>query len=379
MPNFGNLRIYLVLPIFFIMFACSSPAPKAIIETQDIETAVISWATGFDISDYGEVKVLRFFQKGDTSRVDSLVLYKVPSRIPFRFNCRSVKYPVNSAACLSATHVSFIHKIGMLDKVTGITALDHSFLPELESSVKSGKVKEIAVGGNFKSETLLALNPDVVFISPMKNQSLELLEKSGLLLVPVGEFLETSPLGRAEWIKYVSLFFDAADKAAQVFDSLEMKYLHLKSLTLKIPAENKPAVFSGNLISGVWYLPGGNSYESAFFKDAGARYLWEDNPEPGSIGLGYESVFVRAVKADYWRMVVYTDQDYTYEKMKLEDERYTNFPAFSRRKVFCCNTRHSPLYQVGVLEPHVILADYIFIFHPDLLPGYSPVYYHLLK
>lgn len=372
--------VIVLFVISHVFISCTS------MQRNNQETAIlpdasphIDYAQGFSISSFGDVRVLRFFNQGDTTNCDSVVLYPEGKKIGFGFTCKSVKIPVKSVACLSATHLSFLDKLGMIDKVTGVTSLEHSDFPSLAASVRSGKIKEIAIGGKFKTESLIALNPDVVLYSPMKGQSLTQLEKSGLILIPIGEYLETSPLGRAEWIKYISTFFQKENLANDIFDSLEMKYLHLRSLTSKIEMNKRPTVFSGNLISGVWYMPGGNSYESAFFKDAGANYLWKDDHNPGSISLDFESVYACANQADFWRIVVFTEKQFSYNYLLIEDERYINFKAFNQQQIFYCNTRKSPLYQIGVLQPHIILADYIHVFHPDLLPDYQPVYYQLLK
>lgn len=374
-----KLSWLLLLSALFVTTSCHNNQNALLSESEVASGVEVNYAEGFRISDYGEIKVLRFFYKGDTTTCDSMVLYPEGAKIPFSYNCKSVKIPVSSVACLSATHLSFIDKIGMIDKITGVTSLEYSVFPSIESSIKNGKIKEIAIGGKFKAESLIALNPDIVFVSPMKNQSLIQLENSGLILIPVGEFLETTPLGRAEWVKYISCFFNAEDVAENVFDSLELRYLHLKSLTSKQDKINRPTVFSGNLISGVWYLPGGKSYESAFFNDAGANYLWKDDTNTGSISLDFETVYAKAHKADYWRLVVFTDKTYSFDLLLSEDERYNTFQSFVNRHIFYCNSKQSPLYQVGVLEPHVILADYICVFHPELLPGYKPVYYRLLN
>ena len=139
-------------------------------------------------------------------------------------------------------------------------------------------------------------------------------------------------------------------------------------------------VFSGELRGGNWYAVGGKSFLAQLFKDAGADYFLKDNEESGGVTLDFETVYVQAADARYWRIVNSFQGQFTYDVLKDDDERYADFRAFKEKGVVYCNMREKPFYESMPVEPELILADLIKVFHPRLLPeDYRPAYYELLK
>jgi len=124
---------------------------------------------------------------------------------------------------------------------------------------------------------------------------------------------------------------------------------------------------------------GGNSYIAQLFNDAGADYLWKDNQNTGSINLDFEVVYSKAHDADFWRIVGTYSNGFSYEKLLAENELYYNFKAFNDKQVIFCDSKTSTYFETGTLEPHLLLADFIYVFHPELMEGYKPKYYHLCK
>src|SRR5690606_23480458 len=102
---------------------------------------------------------------------------------------------------------------------------------------------------------------------------LEKLPRFGIPVVMVAEYMETDPLGKAEWIKFMGAFFGREELAERKFAEIEAQYLEVK--TLAAQAEGKPTVFTGLPWKGDWFVSGGNSFQARLFKDAGAFYLWQ--------------------------------------------------------------------------------------------------------
>ena len=288
-----------------------------------------------------------------------------------------IKTPVKSMVCLSATHLSFADALGLLSKITGVLSAGFVVSQEFQNLVKSGAIKEIGISDHFKLEQLIALHPEIVMVSPQAGQGFEPLINAGMNVVPNGDYLETTPLGQAEWIKFMGVFFKKENEANLIFDSIKTAYNNLKILTENV--KYRPTVLSGKQYGGFWDLPGGKSFVAQFFHDAGARYIYENNPETGSHTLDFESVYAMGIDADFWRFLVYSNDDFTLESLRNEDLRYTDFKAYKENKVLVCNTLNKPFYQKGLLEPQIILADLIKIFHPELLPDYQNTYYELIK
>jgi iron complex transport system substrate-binding protein len=124
---------------------------------------------------------------------------------------------------------------------------------------------------------------------------------------------------------------------------------------------------------------GGNSYLAQLFRDAGADYFMKNDDESGGFYVDFETVYSQGVETDYWRIVNSYDGAYDYEILKKSDSRYMDFASFKNKKVIYCNLREKPFYEQTPVEPEIVLADLIRIFHPSLLPEHKSVYYDLLK
>lgn len=143
--------------------------------------------------------------------------------------------------------------------------------------------------------------------------------------------------------------------------------------------KTRPTVFSGEMRGGNWYAVGGKSFLAQLFRDAGGDYFLKENTESGGVTLDYETVYTNAANADYWRIVNSFDGDFGYDVLKEQDNRYTDFDAWKNHGVIYCNMKEVPFYEKMPVEPEVVLADFIHVFHPDILPEHTPGYYHLLK
>jgi iron complex transport system substrate-binding protein len=207
-------------------------------------------------------------------------------------------------------------------------------------------------------------------------------ELSGATMVSFPDYLESHPLGRAEWMKVVGLLCGKEDVRNQWFDDVVRRY---ESLSYKCSViEDKPTVFSDLPFENQWYVPGGNSYIAKIFSDAGGDYIWKDNESTGSLHIDAESVLLKAQNADFWRVINSSDVPFTYERLKNENELYPLFKAFKEKQLLVCNVRESGYFEKSQYEPDVLLADFIYHFHPELLTeeweNYVPTYFkRLLK
>ena len=230
--------------------------------------------------------------------------------------------------------------------------------------------------GNFDNEDIIAANPDVILISPFKRGGYEALKDAGIPLIPHLGYKEMTPLGQAEWIKFVGMLIGQEELAEQTFDGIATKYNNLKQMVANI--DKRPTVFSGEIHGGNWYAVGGRSFLAQLIEDAGADYFLKEDEHSGGINLDFETVYSQAEDADYWRIVNSFQGTFSYNALKEEDARYADFKAFKEKKVIYCNMRTTPFYEGMPVEPELVLSDLIKIFYPDLLPDYEPHYYELL-
>ena len=289
-----------------------------------------------------------------------------------------IETPIQSCMCMTSLQLSNFIALDACDFVTGITSTRHLFNEQMNERIKSGKTAKIGIEGNFDSEVIMSMNPDVIFISPFKRGGYEQMKEVHLPLVPHLGYKEMTPLGQAEWVKLIGLFVGKEQEANSLFEQIEQRYLSLKAKAAQI--QQRPVVFSGEIRGGNWYAVGGKSFLAQLFHDAGADYFLKDDPNSGGVTLDFETVYSQADEADYWRIVNSYEGTFSYEALKASDPRYADFRAFKERKVLYCNMTQRPFYELMPIEPDKVLADLIHAFHPELLPSdYKPVYYELLK
>ena len=300
-----------------------------------------------------------------------------PEGIPADYTV--IEIPVRSAICMTSLQLSNFIKLGAEDKVVGITSTRHLFNQTVNKQLKEGKTAKIGIEGNFDNEVIMSINPDLILISPFKRGGYETMKDIGIPLIPHLGYKETTPLGQAEWIKFVGLLLGMEKEANDKFSAIEKRYNELKALTAEGQVKKRPIVFSGEIHGGNWYAVGGKSFLAQLFKDAGADYFLKDDDRSGGVTLDFETIYNQADDADYWRIVNSYPDTYSYEALKEQDPRYADFRAFREKGVIYCNMREKPFYESMPTEPEVLLADLLHIFHPDLLPDHTPVYYDLLK
>ena len=287
-----------------------------------------------------------------------------------------IRVPIKKAICMTSLQVSNFIKLNAYDYIAGTTSARHLFNPEIKKRIKEKRIIKIGMEGNFDNEDIIAANPDVILISPFKRGGYEALKDAGIPLIPHLGYKEMTPLGQAEWIKFVGMLIGQEELAEQTFDGIATKYNNLKQMVANI--DKRPTVFSGEIHGGNWYAVGGRSFLAQLIEDAGADYFLKEDEHSGGINLDFETVYSQAEDADYWRIVNSFQGTFSYNALKEEDARYADFKAFKEKKVIYCNMRTTPFYEGMPVEPELVLSDFIKIFYPDLLPDYEPHYYELL-
>lgn len=288
-----------------------------------------------------------------------------------------IKVPLDSVAVFSSTQLNALRMLGVLDKVTGISEARFISNPEVKRALAAGKMTELAAGGHYFIERILQQRPQALFFSPFQGDLHLPRTLSFLTAIPYLDYTEKSPLGRAEWIKFSALFFGKEKEADSIFRRIENQYLSLKKMTDTL--SERPTVFSDKFFNGQWFVPGGRSYIARIFTDAGADYLWRRDRHIASFPLNFETVFDKAQNADYWRIIGTFGSRPSYREIADENELYTHFNAFQKHHIIYCDPKKTAYFERSAMEPQWVLADFIKAFHPQLLPDYQPVFYHVLK
>jgi len=350
------------------------------------EKVTLRRAEGFNVEYHNNYKVLTVSRPypGATETFRYILVQcgtPAPSDVS---DAQVTETPVKTIAALSTVQFADLIRLGLLDRLVAVQNFKQINSPEVLALVEAGKLQEIGGGSSdINIEAALDLQPDLVMTfaasDPTEWDHPRLLEV-GLKTVIHSSWLEEEPLARAEWIKYMSVFFNKEAEAERIFTEMEERYTAMAEKAQAVA--DKPTVFTGFMYKGSWYISGGRSYFARMLVDAGANYLWADNDATGSPQLSFEEVFERASDADFW---VNASQFWTSAADVLKgDERYAQFAAFQNGHLYNNNLRlnetgGNDYWESGVANPDVILADLIKIFHPELLPDHELVYYRQIK
>ena len=288
--------------------------------------------------------------------------------------------PVQSVISFSSTQWSVFMALGEVRRVKGILEGRNIHSPEMRALLADGSVKDVGTESAKNMELMIQMHPDVLLYSPYFDGNQDPLRVTGAALFPFADYLETSPLGRAEWIRVVGLLTGRQQEADAWFDEIERRYDDLRDLCADV--ESRPTVFSDLAFNGQWYVAGGKSYIAQLFADAGVDYIWKDNTSTGSFPLDAETILAKAQHADFWRVANSSSLPMTYQSLKKENAIYALFDAYKNHKIIVCDIQETGYFETSQMEPDVLLADFIFCFHPERMEirqkNYQPKYYHLL-
>ncbi len=370
--NMKKTVIFLV-SVFFLL-ACS-PSKK---NNENTEPAKICYASGFKIDYAKDYTLLTVLNPWNTNKIlHCYVLVdkniSLPEHLP---DGDIVRIPVDRIACLSSVDAAMIQMLGDIDKVKAISETKYVKMPVLKEGLEKGIIADIGDHASLNIERLIEISPDIIIVSPYQNMGYGKLETIGVNIVECAAYMENTPLGRAEWMRFVAAFLKKDKEAALYMDSIAKSYLSLCEKAKQV--NHRPTVFSEKKYGQVWYVPGGESYMAHFFKDAGADYIWKDDTHTGSLSLNFETVYEKAENADFW--LIKADEAFTYDRLKSEFASYAWFKAWKSHKIIFSNTSRNNYYEEGVLNPHLVLEDLVSFFHPEIeLPNQSPRYFEWMK
>lgn len=365
-----------------LLLGCTSKNSN---QSNRLENSVhISHADHFRIQETKKGYHLRVFNPWQDAH-DVTYTYILNSALDNSYQLRDsifIPYPVNSVVCLSTTHVAFLDALNQTKSIAALSGAKFVYNQEVRERVKADEILDIGYEEQLNYERLLALEPDVVFAYGINTQTLGYYQKIQEMEIPVvfiAEYLEVSPLGKAEWLKFVSTFFNKLPEATSIFNDIAESYNSLLPLTRNV--ESKPVVMTGLPFQGTWYVSGAHTNLAMMIEDAGGIYLWQELTGSSVYPMELENVFVRSDEADIW---IHPGTAKSLNDMVDLDERLTSFNAFSNKSVYNNNARlnssgGNDYFESGVVNPHLILKDLIHIFHPEILPDHRLYYYTMLK
>lgn len=288
-----------------------------------------------------------------------------------------VRTPLRKSLIYSSVHCSLLVELDALDCIGGVCDLQYIYHPAVRTRCAEGGIVDAGNAMSPDLEKVIDLHPDAVLLSPFENSGgYGRIEKLGIPIIECADYMETSPLGRAEWMRFFGLLFGRKQQADSLFAEVEKRYASLKSLVDTVSV--RPTVLSELRNGSAWYTPGGHSTIGRLYADAGAAYVWADDTRSGSVPLSFETVFDRGRNADFWLFKYNETVDKTLSSLRAEYAPYAGFRAFQTGRVFACNTGKVPFYEETPFRPDWLLKDLILVFHPECLPGETARYFKQL-
>jgi iron complex transport system substrate-binding protein len=348
------------------------------------QQASLQYAENWTIEYHNHYKVVRVLTPWSGAETSfEYVLLQCGTPAPEGYDdTQIIEVPARSIVSMTTAYLPHLDDLGLLDRLVGVDSFGFVYTPEVIDMIEGGEIAEVGGGANLNVERVLELDPGVVMtygVGDAQSDTYPQLLAAGVPTILNAEYMESSPLGRAEWIKFTAALFNHEATAAAAFTDIAAQYNTLAASVGDLA--ERPTVFTSVPFQGTWYMPGGNSYQAQLLADAGADYLWAADDSTGSLELSFEAVYDRAADAAYW---INTGTWSSLEDARAADERFTEFAAFQQGNLYNNTGRTTPsgsndYWERGMANPHLLLADLIAIFHPDILPEHELLYYEHLQ
>ncbi|MCD8422381.1 ABC transporter substrate-binding protein [Tenacibaculum finnmarkense] len=343
------------------------------------------------IYDFSSIKYAKGFDIITENNQKKLIIKKVfqNSKKQFEFiltnktdiSKNELKIPVKKLVVTSTTHIPMLELLNSENTLIGFPHTKYISSKKTRKIIDTGHIIELGNEQNMNTEKLLELQPElVVGFSLHPNSKLyENIKKAGIPVVFNGDWLEETPLGRAEWIKFFGVLLNKEKQADSIFNAIEKSYLDAKNTAQKSP--NYPSILSGSMFKEVWNLPGGNSFMATFFKDAHLDYLWKETNNSGSLQLSFESVLDKGKTADFWLGCGFYQ---TKNEILNTNKHYKEFDALKNGNTYTIGTKKGKTggliyFELAPTRPDLVLKDLIKITNPTALPDYELTFFERLQ
>lgn len=300
----------------------------------------------------------------------------------------TVRTPVENSSVFTSPHCQLLYELGCGQAIRGVCDLDYINIPDVKKRAASagnhGSSSAIADCGSSMApdiERIIALKPETILVSPFENSGgYGKLDKLHIPLIEVADYMEASPLGRAEWMKFYGMLFEKSDakdskteissckagifqsKADSLFAKIEKEYLNLKAAAKKLPAGL--SVLTERKTGSVWYVPGGQSTIGILLKDANARYIFSEDQHSGSLAMSPEQILAKAKNIDVWAFKYFGGKPLSRSQLLQEYAGYKSLAAFGSSRIYQVDTSCEPYFEITSFHPEVLLREFILLSHP---------------
>lgn len=357
------------------------------IVTNDSTTTTVSikHAKGFQVATFPNYKVVTIFPAREASQENATNYILVPRGTTVPVDAPEgtvIEVPIRKMVAMSSLHIGMLALLGAVENVVGVDQLAYVYSPEIHRMAKEGKVVEVGQSMSPNLETIVALQPDLVMGTGNSGPSpLQQVQEAGIPVILNSEWMEQTPLGKAEWVKLMAVLLGKEELVNKRFEEIEKEYNRLASMTKSL--SQLPSVITGINLKDVWYMPNRDNYMAQFLTDAGADYPLKNRPGSGSSALTFEAIYPMALQAPIWLNLGGIEVRAKNDLLVL-DARYADFKSFKDGAIFDYSSRINEVgandfWESAGVRPDIVLADLIKMLHPTLLPEHELYYYKPIR
>lgn len=300
----------------------------------------------------------------------------------------TVRTPVERSAVFIAPHCQLMYELGCQQAIRGVCDLDYINIPDVKKRVAasvnaaagntSAGISIVDCGSSMAPdiERIIALKPEAILVSPFENSGgYGKLDKLHIPIIEAADYMESSPLGRAEWMKFYGMLFgneegksngisgSCESKADSLFSQIEKEYLKLKAEAGKLP--KGLSILTERKTGNVWYVPGGQSTIGILLKDANARYIFEDDQHSGSLAMSPEQILAKGKQVDVWAFKYFGGAPLSQAQLLQEYDGYKALAAFNRGNIYQVDTSTVPYFELTSFHPELLLREFIILAHGE--------------
>ena len=379
-----RLQHTLLLALLLTLAACSPHrAHPDDLSDFSVPLYVPAEAAGFTITgkDGSESTLLTVSDpwQGADSVASRLFIARAGDEAPLAFRGQVLDGEAGKIAVTSSTHVAMLDALGATDRIVAVSGIDYINNPEIRK--RRDAIADIGYEGNFDYEALLAADPDIVLLYGVNGAS-SMEGKLRELRIPfiyIGDYVEESPLGKAEWMVAVAEIIGDREKGAEKFTEIQGRYDELRTKVADNVIE-APSVMLNVPYGDSWFMPSSDSYMARLIKDSGADYVYRKNTGNTSMPIDLEEAYALASQADFW---LNTDRIESMQELAAKCPKFKDTRVVRNDCVYNNTLRATPaggndFYESAVVNPDILLRDLVGIFHPELSDA-SLVYYKKLQ
>ena len=288
-----------------------------------------------------------------------------------------LRTPLSNQLLFATLHAQLFVTLGCVDAISGVCDARYMSVPQVRENIAAGKITDCGSSVDVNLERLLELAPEAAWVIPFKNGGYGKMERVEVPLVECVDYMESSPLGCAEWVRFYGRLLGVGEKADSLFFAVCENYYRIKARVDS--CATRPRLMCELKSGSAWYMPGGGSTMGQLYRDAGADYLFGNNDNSGSVPYSFETVLARADSADVWLVKYGADKDKSYSSLEQEFSGYTLLRPFRERRIFACNVSNKRFYEETPFRPDILLEELACLLHPELNDNYKLRYYEKMQ